>query len=494
MKRMVPVLALCCVAAQCGGPPQQGVSSDFRIDQAGERDSVDSHSTRMCVAPDGTTYVVWVDDRTGFPNVWMNRKLPVEGRDQGWLPAAIQVNQFGDSNVWNPDVACDSNGLVYIVWEDDRDGEVESHQIYFQVSSDQGTNWLPEDRLLENDTDGRSNSFNPRIVTSDPKVYVVWSDNLNGAFDILMAQSFNRGLEWAPPVRVDSDLPGSAWSAFPQIALNGPDQLFVVWEDFRGGAAGVAAGSDVWFSRSTDGGLSFPSDIRIDTTDAEGANNSFVPKIGADGGNIYIAWHDDRNGEANDVYMAYSGDAGVSFGPDQRADSTDSAGFNQSLYPDVCVSGNKGHVAWHDARPGGFYRIWYNNAVAGNWQQAEFQLDDHKQEGERASLDVRLSCAGDQVAAAWLDQVADEADLGFNDIYYDYSLSGGDQASWTSNDRLRVDSVGKGTAFKTDLNFEIRDGMIEAAWTDGRNGTTDVFFQQFEAGTEMNQLLVVPNP
>ncbi|MEZ4320198.1 MAG: sialidase family protein [Myxococcota bacterium] len=491
MKRMVPFLALTCVAATCNGDLAQGVSSDFRVDLAGELDNVDSHSTRMCVAPDGAVYVVWVDDRTGTPNVWMNRKLPQGERDQDWLPAAVQVNQFGDSNVWNPDVACDANGLVYIVWEDDRDGEVESHQIYAQVSNTQGASWLPEDRLLEQDPDGRSNSFNPRIVTADPKVYVVWSDNINGAFDILMAQSYNRGIEWeTTPVRIESDDPGEAWSAFPQITLNGSENVYITWEDFRGGGAGIASGSDVYFSKSFDGGINFSEDKRLDITDGDGMHNSFVPKIANDGNNVYVVWHDDRNGEANDVYMAYSADGGNTWSQDQRANSNQ-AGLFQSLYPDVCVSGNVGHVGWHDAREGGFFRAFYNRAMAGNWAGAEFRLDPYKSEGQRGSTQVSMACAGDLIAAAWLDEIADEQDFGFNDIHYNYSEDGGQ--TWADNEDLRVDSIGEGTAFKTDVNFEIAaDGTIRAAWTDGRNGTTDVFYQQFPAGTEMDALLVVP--
>jgi hypothetical protein len=504
---MIPFVALASVAGTCQPQIATGVSSDFRVDLAGERDQIDSHSTSMCVAPDGTTYVVWVDDRFseqngGVSDVFLNRKLPDGDRSEGWLPDAVQVNQRqqGGGDVFNPDVACGPDGLVYVVWEDTRDGEVESHQIYFQVSTDRGQTWSAishlegagqGDRLLETDIDGRSNSFNPKIVQADPNVYVVWSDNKDGAFDILLAKSNNRGVDWNPPVRVDSDEPaGGAWSAFPEIVLGGPSTAYVVWEDFRADQGAIANGSDVYFSKSEDGGNNFSNDIRLDSSDGIAQNNSFVPKIAANGANVFVAWHDDRNGENNDVYVNASYDGGLSWTGDQRADGTTAGGASQSLYPSVCMSGPVGHVAYHDGRENGFFRIFYNRFENGNFVGPEFKLDDHKVDAQPGSEDVVLSCAGDFVAAAWLDSVADIEQLGFNDIHYDYSEDGG--ATWTENPNLRVDSIGEGTAFKTDLNFEITaEGTIRAAWTDGRNGSTDVYFQTFEAGTEADELLVV---
>ncbi len=506
MKRMIPFVALASVAGTCQPQIATGVSSDFRVDLAGDRDQVDSHSTQMCVAPDGTTYVVWVDDRFseqngGVSDVFMNRKLAGGGRSEGWFPDAKQVNQRtqGGGDVFNPAIACGADGLVYVVWEDTRDGEVESHQIYFQVSNDRGESWTAVshlegvgmgDRLLETDIDGRSNSFNPKIVTADPNVYVVWSDNKDGAFDILLAKSNNRGIDWNPPVRVDGGTPGAAWSAFPEIALGGPSTAYVVWEDFRAEAGAIATGSDVYFARSEDGGQTFGGELKLDSSDPSAANNSFVPKIAASGQNLFVAWHDDRNGENNDVYVNASYDGGFNWSGDIRADGVTAGGASQSLYPSVCMTDAVGHVAFHDGRENGFFRIFYNRFENGGFVGPEFKLDDHKVEAQGGSEDVVLSCAGNYVAAAWLDSIADTEQLGFNDIHYDYSEDAG--VTWTENPDLRLDSIGEGTAFKTDLNFAIdAEGTIRGAWTDGRNGSTDVYFQTFEAGTEADDLLVV---
>jgi hypothetical protein len=494
MKRLLPYVALSCLGATCKPNTVPGVSSDVRVDLAGDPpDGVESVDPDMCVTPNGTVYVVWVDDRAGTPDVWMNRKLPGDERDVGWLPAAVRVNQIAGNNVWAPQVAC-SDTHVHVVWEDDRDGEIESHQIRYNVSSTQGDTWVhPEDLLLEEDEEGRSNSFEPVIAADGANVFVAWSDNTFGAFDIFFRRSSNSGLEWLDaPLRIDRDQPaGSAFSAGVQIATAaGGNTVYLVWEDTRGGAF-----SDVYFSRSLDAGQSFSAtDIRLDVSDDPGANNSFSPQIGADGNDIYVVWHDDRNGENNDVFMSFSSDGGLTWTVDSRAEQEDPAGVSQSLFPSVCVSGNTAHVGWHDNRVGGFYRAFYNRAVDGLWAGVEVRLDGYKVlGGERPSRDVKMACDGDTVVAAWFDQLDDEFDVGYNDIRYNWSEDAG--ATW-AGDALdkppRLDSILEGTAFKIDLGLHVQDGTIFAAWGDGRNGANDIFAQQVLVGEEA-PLVADPN-
>ena len=497
VNRWIPLVALMCMGAKCGTPSTVGVWGEFRLDGLEDKDLIDSHDTRMCVAPDGTVYVVWIDDRTGVPEVWLNRQLAsAEGAKAGWLPEAKLVSHGNTppgettSSVWNPNVAC-TDSQVYVVWEDDRDGETESHQVYFNMSPAGGEAFLPTDRLLETDEDGRTNSFNPQIAADGPSVFVTWSDNQNGAFDILFARSTDSGNTWQDPIRIDSDQPaGGAFSAFPQIATGqGGSNVYITWEDFRNGE-GETGGLDIYFARSTDRGQSFSPDARLDTSDDPGAHNSFVPKISADNDDIYIVWHDDRFGDSNDGFMVYSGDAGITWSIDSRIDQGDTAGFAQTLYPKVCTSGSTGHISYHDNRGTGLYRAYYHRAKGGNWDGDEVRVDAYKADDQRPSRNTQIACEGENVLVAWLDELADLEEKGYNDIVYNYSADGGvswleDPTSVSSQDNLkwyRIDSVLEGTAYKTDLNLSIKGDEIKAAWTDGRAGSTDIYFQKIIAG------------
>lgn len=496
MRNLGPVLCLACVAVVCR-PAPPGETSELRIDGGGDFDTAESHSTRMCVSPNGTTFVLWIDDRDGTPDLWMNRKLAHPDRDQGWLPAPVRVNSFAGSTVWRPDLAC-TDEAVYVVWEDDRDGEIEAHQVYFQRSVDQGQTWLPADVLLEDDIDGRSDSFDPDVVAVGPNVYVTWSDNLDGAFDIYFARSTDSGNTFQRPLRVDSDVPvGGAYSAFPRLATgHGGDHVYVTWQDFRNGGARGDAGTDIYFARSTDKGQSFQPDVRIDLGDEPGAHDSFVPQIAADDDHVTIVWHDNRSGDANDVLMAYSGNAGITWSTSSRADQGDAPGASQSVYPRLCVVGDVAHIVWTDDRDSGFARAYYNRAVAGIWQGPEFRLDPQKAPGTRGSHDLSIACNGSNVLVGWLDDQNDLLDLGLNAIAYDFSADGGRtwlEANRNPEDRstYRLDSLDDGASQKSEVALSLQGNQVRAAWTDGRGRSNDVYFQQLIAG-EAPVVLVPP--
>ncbi|MCA9567528.1 MAG: hypothetical protein KC656_06780, partial [Myxococcales bacterium] len=422
-KRLYLFLPIACLAADCGPGVVPSLSSEWRIDTNGDRDLIESHSTDMCVAPNGTVYVVWIDDRDGGDDIWFNRKLPQGERHEGWLRNAVKVNAFTESNVWAPKVAC-TDQVVHVVWEDDRDGEVESHQIYYQKSVDLGDTWLEGDVLLEEDVDGRSNSFSPQIEARQNFVFVTWYDDLNGAYDILATASQDSGISFSVPARVDTDSPaGSAWSAHPRMAVTDDGQnVYIAWQDFRNGVGLANAGSDIYFNRSTNRGLDYgETDVRLDGGDG-GAASAFAPRVAAAGAEVYTVWHDDRNG-ANDVFMTYSSDGGITWSTDSRADQADGAGFNESLYPKVCIANGRAHVIWHDNRTQGFYRVFHNAATAGGWAGADYRLDEYKIDGQRGvwrfdggAESVQLACDGSNILAVWLDTAEDAADLGFNDV------------------------------------------------------------------------------
>jgi hypothetical protein len=60
------------------------------------------------------------------------------------------------------------------------------------------------------------------------------------------------------------------------------------------------------------GGGWLPTDIRLDTGDTPGANDSVYPQISSIGSHVYAVWRDSRNG-AGDIYFNYSIDNGVTF-------------------------------------------------------------------------------------------------------------------------------------------------------------------------------------
>jgi hypothetical protein len=75
-------------------------------------------------------------------------------------------------------------------------------------------------------------------------LYVAWSDNSAGSFEILFTKSQNGGNTFDTIERISNN-PGESRS--PDIAIS-ENEIYVVWDGFPGG---------IFFMRSLDGGITF---------------------------------------------------------------------------------------------------------------------------------------------------------------------------------------------------------------------------------------------
>lgn len=456
------------------GPSTDELNTDQRIDGGDPSADPSSSDPQMCVSPDGNwVFVVWIDDRDGNEDVWMNRS-----NDGGhtWLTSPIRVKQGGGDASF-PSIDC-TDSRLYVVWEDTRDGELEYKNVYFQVSATQGDVWLEEDLNLDLDPEGLTISQGPQVLAVEGKVFVAWSDNINGAPDIYMAASRNQGNSFEEPIRIDSDEEGSAFSGLPVLANAGGNNVYITWLDLRDG------GNDIYFASSTNGGQDWSSDKRIDLGDAAGASDAFAPTIGASGDHVYVAWHDTRNGAGRDILMNYSSNAGGSWlGEAVRVDS-DSEGFFDSLFPNVYVEGDEAHIVWQDARNVGF-DIYYRKATAGDFdaEVPEERLDTD-QAGFGQSLYPTIAVEDDTMAVGWEDYRFDPGE-GYDEVRYNAFIEG----EW-ENDDMRVDSVEEGTSFAVDVDVAVLNGEVLSVWTDGRFGTADIFFSNVVIGEEADLAVV----
>ena len=79
----------------------------------------------------------------------------------------------------------------------------------------------------------------------------------------------------------------------------GGGQLCVAWQDDRNGT------NDISFKRSSDGGASFSADERVDDTGAGGSAQT-APAVAVDtaaGTRCYVVWEDNRLGNS-DIFVA----------------------------------------------------------------------------------------------------------------------------------------------------------------------------------------------
>jgi len=466
------------IACTSGNDNEDLVSSDIRLDGAAEGNTSDSQGVQMCSDDDGQVYVVWSDDRDGQQDIWLN--VSVDG-GRSWLVAPVKVNH-GDGDAIEPAIACSGN-QVFVAWEDDRDGDLENHNIYFNVSSSAGQtpdSWLSEDIALDLDDDGRAMSLGPQGGVRDSVVHVGWFDAVNGAYDIFVATSMDNGATFGEPVRVDADQAGSAYSSYPKLALD-DTRLYVVWEDSRDGL------SDIYFSYSSDSGATFANDMRLDEGEDPGVNDSFSPVLSVEDGLVFVAWHDQRNGEARDVLMNWSSNSGGTWNGDSILVESDSPGFFDSIYPDVLVVNQTAHIAWQDARQGG-YDIRYRRFADGAFDNEDQRLDLGDRAGFSNSLFPKLANGELGLVVAWEDRRDDSGD-GYNDLYYNYSE---DDGLTFQEDDLRIDNVEEGSKYANEMQLDIQRQRMLVTWKDGRGGNADVYFHGMKVGKEAEYEVASP--
>ncbi|MEO6695439.1 MAG: sialidase family protein, partial [Ignavibacteria bacterium] len=278
-------------------------------------------------------HIVWQDNRDGNEEIYYKRST-----DAGlsWGTDTRLTNNFGSS--LSPSCAV-SASEVHVVWYEDRDA---NNEIYHKSSSDGGVSWATDKRL----TNDLSDSYGSTVSVSGLAVHVAWQDNRDSNYEIYHKRSTDGGISWGTELRLTNN---SAFSRYPSLSATG-SIVHILWEDFRGG------NFNIYYKRSTDGGISWTVDtpITIDSAD------SYHPSLSVSGSVLHAVWHDNRVSNSN-IYYKRSTDGGISW----QADIPLTANFATAVAASVAVSGQVVHVIWYDNREGN-NEIYYKRNPTGN--------------------------------------------------------------------------------------------------------------------------------
>ncbi len=254
------------------------------------------------------------------------------------------------------------HGNVYVTWtEFDNYGSSnpgDSSRIRFSRSTDQGITWSNAVTISDVsgdciDSDNTDEGAVP-CVGPNGEVYVSWAGPLGLMFD----KSTDGGVTWGTDIFV-SDIPGG-WdfdvsgiyraNGLPITACDTSSaspykgNIYINWSDQRNGATNT----DVFFVKSTDGGNTWTSPLKVN--DDNTTRHQFFTWMTIDQttGFIYCGFYDRRNttGAATDFYVARSTDGGdtfdnfivseSSFTPSSNVffgDYTNIAAYDRMIYP-----------------------------------------------------------------------------------------------------------------------------------------------------------------
>ncbi|MBX2800815.1 MAG: glycoside hydrolase [Myxococcales bacterium] len=343
-----PLLA-CAVLAATGCPAPDAEEESFlptpvATDGLNGSEDLRVVGLQLCVHGE-SVYLLWMDDRlaegTDRLDLFMNVSQ-AGGRAGSWLDAPLRVNSGpGWGSVFNPQLACSEAG-GFVVWEDDRDGSLANHQIYFNGTVD-GLSTLGPDRLLELDADGLSMSIEPRIAADGDTLTVAWMDSDAGTFDIFVTTSTDAGGDWSRPLRLDPGKPGSAFSARPDVAVaDGGQRAWVAYEDVLDG---------VMLARTEDAGQTFWSPVSLAMPEVSSPR---LCSVGDD--EVYVLWYQ-RLQDRRELLVRHSDDGGLSF--QAGAVALPTASSNAVTFDPPCrAHGDEAVVAWFDDRGGDWDAVY----------------------------------------------------------------------------------------------------------------------------------------
>jgi predicted lipoprotein with Yx(FWY)xxD motif len=299
---------------------------------------------------EGGALIAWMDDSAGDYDVWAQRMDATGGPEWG-LGCVLVCAATGDQQA--PAVISDGAGGAFIVWEDDRTGELD---IYAQRVNAEGVpQWLEDGVPICTIEDDQSNLD----VVSDGAggAIITWHD-LRFTYEDVFAQRVDGAgnVLWGAN-GVEVHVHNGSHQTYPALVSDGAGGAIIAWTDNR---FPTPRGFDVCAQRLDDEGVMLwgPDGVLLCGADYE----QRYPAVVSDGaGGAVVTWSDHRNG----VYEIFAQRVDTDGVPQWAADGValSTAGNNQ--YDQAVVSDGAGGavVTWF-AWTGG-WRVFAQRIDAG---------------------------------------------------------------------------------------------------------------------------------
>jgi hypothetical protein len=302
------------------------------------------------------------------------------------------------------------------------------------------------------------NKWWPSIATdNEGNIFIVWDDQRDWYSDIYFSKSTDGGNTFSLDKKISDDL--TKYSQLrPAIAVDDEGSIYVVWIDRRN------SNYDVYFTNSTDGGNTFSENKKVNDVDIKVGYGT--PAIAAYGsGNILIAWEDVRDDANGDIYFANSTDGGYTFSPNKKVND-DGIGNTQED-PSIAVDNNeKIYIAWSDDRDGDDDIYISNSTDGGNSFSPNVKINNETSSTWHREPSLAVDAAG-VIYVTWAKSISGDSNISFS-----YSTDGGN--TFSENKTVNDDTSGM-TQWHPCLTVG-DSGDIFIVWEDSRDSSNDIYF------------------
>ncbi len=255
MKHVVIPHALVLIwALVLSGPPAAADWSGTTADQMVSFDDNEDARFAQILGESSTLHLIWTEDAPSVREVHYGRSSD-EG-DTWTCSSADRVLSFPDGNAVydKPSAAMDFGGRILVVWSED---DATTREIHYGISTDQGDTWSSQgqDQILSDPASAVEANPPSSAAGSDGVFHVVWTQNTGTVSEVHYSRSTDGGVSWSGHSgdRVIS-FPDGNNAIAPEIAIDGDNRLVVIWRETGDeGLPVIHAGC------STDGGNTWTS-------------------------------------------------------------------------------------------------------------------------------------------------------------------------------------------------------------------------------------------
>ena len=298
-------------------------------------------SSQPVIARDSSDnlHIIWHDDSPGNDELFYKKST-----DGGTTWIGLKRLTWTAADSTSQEIVTDSSDHIHCVYVE-KLSETDPAQIFYKKSTNSGTTWSPPTQLTWN----TGESFNPDIaVNSSNWLFVVWTDNSPGNFEIYSRKSSDQGNTWSAIKRLTWN---TGFSSSATIAIDTMDTIHIGWSDSTPG------NDELFYKNSTDNGVSYSMLQRI--TWNGGASQT--PHLSTDiSNNVHLFWADRTPGNL-EIYYKKSTNNGSTWTGLKRL--TWNSGDSKWPRNAVGVGNDHLHVFWYDFTVNS--EIYYKNSSNG---------------------------------------------------------------------------------------------------------------------------------
>lgn len=388
------------------------------------------------------------------PAVTVDRGMPGPAATYPFVPN-VRVIDGSSPYDWQvePTMVLNSAGRIFVGWKETNSPEAAGIRVGFSYSTDEGLTWAANILMEQANPDSGCHNSDPWLARgADERVHFAyleydcgsgidvanttdgetWGDvhylagagGLSDKESLVVAPSGRLYLAWdeaglGNELQVTwSDDDGATWAPFVNpasssvlgviVATSPTGVVYLTWWNLNS--------DDIMFDWSSDGGLTWHSDIRVNDVAGSASGGGWqipIPAMNVDptSGDIYIAWPDSRDGD-QDIYVARSTDGGQTWSTNVRIN--DDAGSTTQYMVDLAIDSSRTvHAAWEDRRSGD-WNIYYSNSTDGEtWSTnaavtTEETSGSYNRPGDYFAIEAGPE---DYIYIVWTDGRGDDFDI-----------------------------------------------------------------------------------